>query len=86
METEDLIFDHCGKRQEIEQVCEVLPHVGIGILADALIVEPVDLGDLARLVVAAQDGDAIAVADFEADQQGHGFDGVVAAIDVVSHE
>jgi len=39
---------------------------------------------LTGFVVAAQDGDAVWVADFEGDEEGDGFDGEVAAVDVVA--
>ena len=86
MQTEDLVVDERRQRQEIEEVCKVLPHVGIAVLAQALVVEAVHLSDLAGLVVAAQDGDAAGVADLERDQQSHGLDGEVTAVNVVAHE
>jgi len=86
VQTEDLVVDEGRQRQEVEQVCEVLPHVGVAVLAQALIVEAVNLRDLARLVVAAQDSDAAGIADLERDQQSHGLDGEVAAVNVVAHE
>lgn len=48
-----------GQRQVVEQVCEVLPHVGVAVLPQALVVEAVDLRDLPRLVVPSQDGDSL---------------------------
>lgn len=63
MEAEDLILDERGEWQVVEEVGEVLPDVGVAVLAEALVVEAVDLRDLARLVVAAEDGDALRVAD-----------------------
>jgi len=42
------------------------------------------LRDLAGFVVAAQDGDAVWVTDFEGDKEGYGFDGKVAAVDIVT--
>ena len=68
VKTEDLVVDERGKREEVEQVCEVLPDVGVAVFAQALVVEAVHLGDLAGLVVATQDGDAAWVADLEGDK------------------
>lgn len=45
--------------QVVEQFREAVPHGGVAVLAEALVVEPVDLGDLAGLVVAPQNGDAV---------------------------
>ena len=71
METEDLVVDQRRQRQVVEQVGEVFPHVGVAVFAQAFVVEAVDLGDLAGFVVAAEDGDALGVADFEGDEEGH---------------
>ena len=45
--------------QVVKQVCEVLPHVGVAVLPQALVVEAVHLCDLPRLVVPSQDGDSL---------------------------
>ena len=44
---------------------EILPDVGVAVLPETLVVESVDLGDLAGLVVAAQYRDALAIADLQ---------------------
>lgn len=54
-----LSVDQRGERQVVEQVCEVLPDVGVAVLPQALVVEAVDLRDLPRLVVSSQDGDSL---------------------------
>lgn len=51
-----------GERQIIKQVREVLPHVGIAVFPQALVVEAVYLCDLPALVVASEDCDALPVA------------------------
>ena len=84
MEAEDLVVDEGSEGEVIEEVGEILPDVGVAVLAEAFVVEAVDLGDLAGFVVAAEDGDARWVADFEGDEEGDGFDGVVAAVYVVA--
>ena len=115
VQAEDLVLNHSGKGKVVEQLSEDLPHVGVSVFAEALIVEtiPIDthvrdtrydrvcrgtslsdweesvylhLGDLAGFVVSAQNSNAILVAHLEGYKQGDGFHGVVAAIDVVSHE
>ena len=71
MQTEDLVVNQGGERKIVEKVGKVLPDIGITILAQAFVVEAVYLCDLARLVVAAQNGDAVGVSDLEGDEQSH---------------
>ena len=72
--------------QEVKDLRTIPPRVGVPILALTLVVEAVDLRDLPRLVVAAEDGDAVTVPDLERDEQRRRLDRVVAAVDVVAHE
>lgn len=53
VEAEDLVVDKGCEGEVVKKVGEVLPYVGIAILSETLIVEAIDLGDLARFVVAA---------------------------------
>ena len=86
MKTENLILYHCCEGKVVEQVSEVLPHICIAVLAQALVVEAVDLGDLSALVVASQNRDSFLKAHLEADEKSHSLNTVVATIDVVAHE
>lgn len=65
VEAKDLVVDEGREGEVVEKVGEVLPDVGVAIFAKALVVEAVDLGDLARLVVAAKDGDPLRISDLE---------------------
>ncbi len=56
--TSYLSINQRSEWQVVEQVCEVLPDVGVAVLPQALVVEAVDLRDLPRLVVPSQDGDS----------------------------
>ena len=84
VKAEDLVVDECGKREVVEEVGEMLPYVGIAIFAEALVVETVNLGDLAGLVVSSEDSDALWVADLKGNKEGDGLDGVVSTVDIVS--
>ena len=84
VEAEDLVVDQRGEGEVVEEVGEVFPHVGVAVLAQALVVEAVDLRDLAGLVVATEDGDALRVSDFESDEERDRLDRVVASINVVT--
>ena len=39
----DLVVDQGCERKVVEEVCEVLPHVGVSVLPQALVVEAVHL-------------------------------------------
>jgi hypothetical protein len=54
-----------AQREVIKHIAAVPPHVPAAILALTLVVEPIHLCDLARFVVAADEGDAIWVSNFE---------------------
>ena len=43
METEDLAGDHSSQGQVIEELCELLPHVGVAVLAQALVIEAIPI-------------------------------------------
>ena len=45
VKAEDLIVHESRERKVIEQVGEVLPHVGVAVLAQALVVESVNLAN-----------------------------------------
>lgn len=84
MQAEDLIVDQSGKGKVIEKVGKELPHAGVSVLAQAFVIKAVDLGDLARFMVATKNSDARRVANFEGDQESDGLDRVVAAINIVT--
>ena len=62
-----------------------MPDGRVAVLAAALGVEAVGLGDAARFVVASDEVHALRVAEFEADEEGDCFDAEEAAVDVVSY-
>ena len=82
----DLVFNESCKGEVIEKIGEVSPDVGVSVLSQALVVETVDLSDLARFVVASEDGDAIAIPQLHRDEESDGFDGIVPSVHVITHE
>lgn len=69
MHAHDLIVDEGHEGQKVEDIREVLPDIQGPILPEALVVKTIDLGDLARLVVASQEHDPGWIAHFESKQQ-----------------
>lgn len=55
--------------QVVEHFTAVPPDVGAAVLSLTLVVETVHLGDLPRLMVPSNEGDAIGVADFEGEKE-----------------
>lgn len=84
MKAEDLVLNECSKGKVVEKVGEVLPDIGIAVLAQAFVVEAIDLSDLSGFMVATKDGDALRIADLESDEQSHSLDGEIATINVVT--
>ena len=84
MQAENLVLDKGSKREIVKEIGEVFPDVSIAVFTETFVVEAVDLSNLAGLVVAAEDGDAMGVADFQGDKEGNGFDGEVATVNVVA--
>jgi len=66
----NLAINESSKWQIVEEIGEILPDVGVAVLAQTLIVEAVDLCYLATLVIAAQNCDAV----FEANLKQHHID------------
>lgn len=81
---EDLVVDDDREGEEVEHVGEVVPDVGVPVLARAFRVEAVGLRDAARLVVAADQVYAVRVSELEAYEEGYGLYAEHAAIDIVT--
>ena len=71
MEGEDLPIHKRSEGEVVKQICKVLPHVGVSVLSEALIVEPIHLRDLPALMVPPQDGDTPGEAHFQRHKEGH---------------
>ena len=41
MQAEDLVLNHCSQGQEVEELRELFPHVGVSVLAQTFVVESV---------------------------------------------
>lgn len=62
MNAEDFAVNDGAKDEEIEDLTASFPDGGVAVFLLAFFVESVYLGDLARLVIAADEGDAVGVA------------------------
>ena len=80
------VVDRGGQREVVEAVGAGAPHVGVAVLAHALVVEAVDLRDLPRLVVPPDQGHPVRVAHLEREEQQKSLDRVEAPVDKVAQE
>ena len=78
-------YDSC-QRQIVEQLDEHPPNIRMAIFAQTLIIEAVNLSDLARLVVAAQNRDAVRIAHLQRNEKGDRLDTVMTTVNIISHE
>mmetsp|Transcript_10129 Transcript_10129/g.20593 ORF Transcript_10129/g.20593 Transcript_10129/m.20593 type:complete len:302 (-) Transcript_10129:249-1154(-) len=83
---EELVVYDGGDGQKVEQIRDHLPHVRRAVLPQALVVEAVHLGDLARLVVAPDDRDALGVPHLEGEHDLNSLHRVVPSVHVVAEE
>jgi hypothetical protein len=74
------------QREIIKNFRAIPPSVCISILSLAFVVEPVHLGDLARLVVASEQSNVGGKAGFQQHEKGEDFQGVVPAVYKIAHE
>ena len=63
MDAENFAINDSRKREKIENLTGSFPDRGVTVLLLAFFVEPVDLSDLARLMIAADERDTIWVSD-----------------------
>src|SRR5947209_3571539 len=84
VQAKDLVVNQGGEGEVVEEIGKVFPHICIAVLAQALVIEAVDLGDLARFMIAAEDRYAGGIADFESNEESDSFNGVVTAIDIIT--
>lgn len=84
VKAEDLVVDEGGEGEIVEEVSKVLPDTCVAIFSQALVVETVDLRDLAGLVVSAKYCNTLRVSDLEGNKEGYGLDRVVSTINVIT--
>ena len=84
MHAEDAPVDQSTQSKVIKDLAAMPPHARAPVLALALFVEPVDLCDLPRLVVASDKRHAVWIADLERQEEEERLYRVEAAVDKVT--
>ena len=80
------IIDEHAQAKVVEDVCAVAPHVHRAVLAQALVVEAIDLRRLSALVITTHEPDAVWETHFECEKEEECLDGVKAAVHKVADE
>ena len=78
--------DDGGESEEVENLTACFPHGRVSVLCLTLLVKTVDLGDLSRLVVPADQCYAVGELCFQTHEQGEGLQTEVSAVDKVTEE
>ena len=86
VDAEDFTFDDGADAEVIEHFSAVFPGVDVSVFTHGLFVEAVNGGHTSGLVVASEKGDAVGPLQLQTEQELEGLNGVVAAIDKVTHE
>jgi len=68
VKAEDLVGNDCSEGEVIKEVSEVLPHVRIAVLAEALVIEAIYLSNLSTLVISAQYGKSFLKSNFQCEE------------------
>ena len=84
MKAENLVLDKSGEGEIVEEVGEVFPNISVAVFAQALVVKPVDLCDLAGFMISSENGDTLGVTDLKTDKESDRLDRVVTTVDVVT--
>jgi len=84
--TEDLALDNSSDAKKVEHLCAVLPGVSVTVLAHGLVIEAVNLGDLASLVVASQKSDVSWILQLQAQKQLECLNRIKSAVDKIAHK
>ena len=82
--TQHAAVDDGGEIEVVENLAAALPNIGVAVLALALVVEAVDLGDLSALVVAAKQRDARRMSRLEGHEQRKRLQAKVASVHKVA--
>ena len=86
MQAEYTVSNNRCHWQVVEGIRKVLPHIGISVFSQTLIIKAVYLGNLTTLVIATENRYTVTVPHFESDQESDSFQGVVPSVDVISHK
>lgn len=86
MHAEDLVVDNGSNSQVVKHLSKRPPDIERPILSDAFIIEAIDLGDEAGLVVAPQQSYPVSVPHLQCQQHQEGLDAVSPSVHIVPEE
>jgi hypothetical protein len=81
---ENSAVDHGAQSEKVKNLATPSPHVAAPVFPLTFVVEAVDLRDLPRLVVPADERDSFWVPDFEREEQNERLDAVKSSINEIA--
>ena len=79
-------MDDGSKREVLKNLGNIFPRLWISIFLDHLVIKAIDLGEGRCLMVPSDQDDGTRIQAFITKQQAHSFNGVIAAINIVSQK
>lgn len=86
VDAKDLLLNEGAQTEIVEDFGAVSPDIDGAILAQTFVIKAIDLSDLSRFVVSANQGDSVRIADLECQKQQKGLDAVESSINKIAHE
>jgi len=86
MDADNSAVNDTGDGEQVKHLHAHAPAVRITELLLALVVESIDLSDLATLVVASEENDLVRILGLHEHQKCEGLETVITAVNVVAHE
>lgn len=86
MDAEDLSLDDSGEGEIVKGIVEVVPDIMIAVFFGDFVIESVDVGNVARLVVAAEEHHHFGILELVEEEEEDRFHRIVAAVHVIPQE
>jgi hypothetical protein len=86
MHAQNLTLHQGTKRKIVKEICKDLPDIGVAVLPETLVVEPIDLCDLPAFVVSSQQRQPTRILDFETKKEADGLHGIKPSVHVITQK
>lgn len=86
MQAENLIFDDGSEWNIVEEIGEHSPRSITSILLHTLVIEPIDLRNSPRLMIAPCEMNTLRISNLQSHKQRYSFHWIISSIDKVTHK